>query len=594
MKAVTRGKRDASSDEVPKSAGADDVVEVALVDDKAEAAGDAAGATAPKERKEDKKDKDKKEDKPPSDLKLIRLAEDRTLREWIENLGTEGAYKIQISRASPSVAWDAATRRNIAVKGHLATVTDLDNIDEEYLQREFGGGTFRLKVTRPGNAQYTTHRTVEIAGEPRLDRLPSSSPPPVPQAIGGGAQVTGDSPGVVTEAMKMVKEAYADRDRSPKGMDPVVQMMFDQMRALTESQSREMTALRAELAAERTRKPDTDPFRDKLMNSMFEGESATTARLREAHAAEIRTLKEGFSQERAQIETRHDRLLSDMNAAHARALDNYKSSFEREIKAAEHSHEVALASANTTASVLKASLESEVRRLERENAEARAELKELRASARDEKDTLSQLKKFKEIKEAFTGDEDGQDSSTIGQIAAMVPSVIEGVGAIINRGGPAAAQAQAAQAAHAQAAATARPQRFAPGQMVQDPKTGQIMKVGPDGVLRPARKKPKEITTEDGRQVEAPVVEPESAKKLVAYLEAAFNGNTEPSVVVRSAGAVIPADIIQWIRDNDTEQTSGVDLFMRRVVNLPSNSPLASQAGRKWLRDLGRALIDGT
>ncbi len=589
MKTGTKATKPAAA------AAVDDVVEVALVDDKAETAeagGDVppAAATKKEEKKEDKKEK--KEDKPPSDLKLIRLAEDRTLREWMDTLGTEGAYRIQISRSSPTVAWDAATRRNVSVKGHLATVTDLDNIDEEYLQREFGGGTFRLKVTRPGNAQYAAHRTVEIAGEPRLDRLPSSSPPPVPQAT--GPQATGDSPGVVTEALKMVKDAYADRDRSPKGMDPVVQMMFDQMRALTESQSREMSALRAELAAERTRKPDTDPFRDKLMNSMFEGESATTARLREAHAAEIRTLKEGFSQERAQIETRHDRLLSDMNAAHARALDNYKSSFEREIKAAEHSHEVALASANTTASVLKASLESEVRRLERENAEARAELKELRASARDEKDTLSQLKKFKEIKEAFTGDEDGQDSSTIGQIAAMVPSVIEGVGAIINRGGPAAAQAQAAQAAHAQAAATARPQRFAPGQMVQDPKTGQIMKVGPDGVLRPARKKPKEITTEDGRQVEAPVVDPESAKKLVAYLEAAFNGNTEPAVVVRSAGAVIPADIIQWIRDNDTEQTSGVDLFMRRVVNLPSNSPLASQAGRKWLRDLGRALIDGT
>ncbi len=589
MKTGTKATKPAAA------ASVDDVVEVALVDDKvetAEAGGDAppAAATKKEEKKEDKKEK--KEDKPPSDLKLIRLAEDRTLREWMDTLGTEGAYRIQISRSSPTVAWDAATRRNVSVKGHLATVTDLDNIDEEYLQREFGGGTFRLKVTRPGNAQYAAHRTVEIAGEPRLDRLPSSSPPPVPATMGQAA-ATGDSPGVVTEALKMVKDAYADRDRSPKGMDPVVQMMFEQMRAQAESQSRELSALRAELAAERTRKPDTDPFRDKLINTMFEGENAMTTRLREAHATEIRTLKEGFAQERAQAEARHDRVISDMTAAHARAIDNYKSSFERELKAMEHSHEVALASAKTTADVLKTSLESEVRRLERENADARAELKELRASAKDEKDILSQLKKVKELKEMISGDEDGKESSTLSEIAQMVPSVIEGVGAIMNnRGGPAAAaQAQA----HAQAAAiTAKPQRFAPGQMVQDPRTGQIMKVGPDGVLRPARKKPREITTEDGRQVAAPAVDPESAKKLVAYLEAAFNGNTEPAVVVRSAGAVIPADIIQWIRDNDTEQTSGVDLFMRRVVNLPSNSPLASQAGRKWLRDLGRALIDGT
>jgi hypothetical protein len=589
VKASTKAKRDASDDPA-KPAGDDDAVEVALVDDKTDApdasgTGDSAKSASPK--KEDKKEK--KDDKPPSDLKLIRLAEDRTLREWMETLGTEGAYKIQISRSSPSVAWDAATRRNVAVKGHLATVTDLDNIDEEYLQREFGGGTFRLKVTRPGNAQYAAHRTVEIAGEPRLDRLPSSSPPPVPAAV-GPAHGSGDSPGVVTEALKMVKDAYADRDRSPKGMDPVVQMMFEQMRAQAESQSRELSALRSELAAERTRKPDTDPFRDKLMSSMFEGESATTARLREAHAAEIRTLKEGFAQERAQIEARHDRVISDMNAAHARAIDNYKSSFEREIKAMESSHKVALDSASTTASVLKASLESEVRRLERENTEARAELKELRASAKDEKDILSQLKKVKELKEMISGDEDGKESSTLSEIAQMVPAVIEGVGTIMsNRGGqvaPPQAQAQAAPRAP-------RPQ-FAPGQMVHDPRTGQLMKAGPDGALRPVRKKPKEITTDDGRQVQAPVVDPENAKKLVAYLEAAFNGNTEPAVVVRSAGAVIPADIIQWIRDNDTEQTSGVDLFMRRVVNLPSNSPLASQAGRKWLRDLGRALIDGT
>ena len=201
---------------------------------------------------------------------------------------------------------------------------------------------------------------------------------------------------------------------------------------------------------------------------------------------------------------------------------------------------------------------------------------------------LSQLKKMQELKDVISGSDD-KESSTISQIAEMVPAVFEGVGAIMNSRGQAAAAAAQPQAVPKQQ----RPQ-FAPGQMVRDPRTGQIMKMGPDGVLHAARKKPKEITTEDGRQVEAPAVDAENAKKLVSYLEAAFNGNTEPAVVVRSAAAVIPADIIQWIRDNDTEQTSGIDLFMRRVVNLPSNSPLASQAGRKWLRDLGRALIDGT
>lgn len=537
-----------------------------------------------------KPEKPEKPEKAPNDLKLIRQAEELSLREFMQSLGNDGAFRVQITRSSPEQVWDIARQRHAKTKGHLATLEEHSLLDEEYLAREFGGGTYRLKIMRKaasGSYLILGHRTVEVAGDPRLDRLPQSSPP---QAAAPAPAQGAESPAVQIEAMKMVKEAYQERG-AQRGMDPAVQMLFEQMRALSEQQARELSELRSQLVAAQNRKPTEDPFREKLVNSLFEGETAMTARLREAHAAEIRTLKEGFAQERAQIEARHDRLLSDLKASNERAMDSMRASFEREIKALSNTHEVALMSAKTTADVLKASLESENRRLERENTEQRAELKELRASAKDEKDVLSQLKKMKELQEAFGGDE--KDSSTFDKVAEVMPALVEGVGTIIGnvRGQAAAAAAPGAQPRIA-AVASPKGAGHAPG--IYRDNTGQLVKVGADGQPRPVTRKPKAITTDDGREVPAPTLDPDTAKKLVAYLESAYNGGTDPAVVVRSATAVIPPDIIQWIRNNDTDQVSGVDLFMRRVVNLSSSSPLSSQAGRKWLRELGKALIEGT
>ncbi len=53
----------------------------------------------------------------------------------------------------------------------------------------------------------------------------------------------------------------------------------------------------------------------------------------------------------------------------------------------------------------------------------------------------------------------------------------------------------------------------------------------------------------------------------------------------------IPTDILAWIRERHTEQVSGVDLFMTKVAKLPGSSPLASQAGKNWLRAVGALLV---
>lgn len=578
-------------EEVAPAPTADGAVEVAFVEPEPKSEPEPPPVAAEAKEDDPPKGKPEKPDKVPNDLKLIRQEEERSLREFMQGLGNDGAFRVQITRSSPEQVWDNARQRNVKTKGHLGTLEEHTLLDEEYLAREYGGGTYRLKITRKtltGSHVFVGHRTVEVAGDPRLDRLPLSSPP---QAAAPAPAQAAESPAVQIEAMKMVKEAYQERG-AQRGMDPAVQMLFEQMRALSEQQARELSELRSQLVAAQNRKPAEDPFREKLVNSLFEGETAMTARLREAHAAEIRTLKEGFAQERALIEARHDRLLSDLKASNERAMEGMRASFEREIKALSNTHEVALMSAKTTADVLKASLESENRRLERENTEQRAELKELRASAKDEKDVLSQLKKMKELQEAFGAGEE-KDSSTFDKVAEVMPALVEGVGTIIGnvRGQAASAAAPGAQPRIA-AVASPKGAGHAPG--IYRDNTGQLVKVGADGQPRPVTRKPKAITTDDGREVPAPTLDPDTAKKLVAYLESAYNGGTDPAVVVRSATAVIPPDIIQWIRNNDTDQVSGVDLFMRRVVNLSSSSPLSSQAGRKWLRELGKALIEGT
>jgi len=197
------------------------------------------------------------------------------------------------------------------------------------------------------------------------------------------------------------------------------------------------------------------------------------------------------------------------------------------------------------------------------------------------------LKDAQALKDAIGGDEAGE-SSAVAKIVEVIssPAVGEVVGRMFHR--PAATAP--AQPPQVHPVAPSRP-------MVVKDRTGQafVQVVTPQGVqLTPVRKKPKVITTDAGQQVEVPPMDPADVRTLIGYLEAAFNGGQDPQILAQSARAMVPEPIIAWIKENTTADVNGVDLFMRKVANLPGSSPLATLAGKKWLRKVGKALTGDT
>lgn len=535
--------------------------------------------------RESVKDKDKKEKEKPRKespvLAAITQAEDQSLKDWLDAIGEAGAFQVRLNRTKPEYARDARGE-SISVAGFLQTYES--PVSEEDIKREFGGGTYSLKVLRRnknGSFVYAQgfHRTINIAGEPRIPA--TGTPAPITQSVAPTESVNA---AVTRTAMEMVKDAYEKNASAQRGMDPAVTMLFDQLKDQNLRYERQLAALNAQLDTIRSTPPAEDPLKDKILSSLIGGESGRITSLEARHESELRQLKQSHIDDIKRIEERHDRAMADVRTQHDRQLDQMRSSFEREIAAMRTSNEVALASAKATSEVQVHTLAGEVKRLERDNGDLRQEVRELRE--KKDKSVLEQIKDAKTLKEALLDGEEPGESSTVAKIVDAVssPAVIEAASKIFNRGPapPTPAQAQAA----ALAAAPPRPQmvRTADGQV--------FLQTG--NKLVPAKRKPKVITTDAGTQVEAPQMDPDQVRQLISYLEHAYANNQDPAILAQSSRSMVPDNVLAFIRENTTADMSGVDQFMRKVANLPGTSPLASLAGKTWLRKVGKALLGDT
>lgn len=513
-------------------------------------------------------------------MQEIRLGEDQALKDYLDLLGPDGAIRVRIHRENPKTI--RVNGRDYPTAGHLATVNEC--IDEEWLSAEYGGGTYKLTITsrrqgEGGSYKYAGHRQVVVAGDPKIEKLPVNATATPPS---GPAQ-TPESTGMVKEVMGLLKEELGHaREAKPQGIDPAVQVLIEQLRADARRRDDQMDKLQQQLDQARNQKPPEDPIKDEMLKSMISGQSGHVTALQLRHEAEIRQLKEGIIQDQKRIEDRHDRTTSEMRQSHELALANLKASYEREIAAMRTSHETALMAARATVETQVHVLNSEIKRLERDNDELRKDNRELRE--KKEKGVIEQIKEMKTLKEAFGGDEE-DGGSTAQQVIAAIPAAIEGIGGIINSRMAAQQQGQPAQA---KAVVHAQPKP----RVVQNLQTGErAMQVG--NKLYPVKPRPKLVTTDAGQQIEIPKIEEPTIKLIISQLEAAFGRDEDPNIVAQSAKAMIPPDILAWIAQHHSEQASGVDLFMQKVAKLPGTSPLASQGGRNWLRKVGAALMGG-
>ena len=356
-------------------------------------------------------------------------------------------------------------------------------------------------------------------------------------------------------------------------------MLLEQMRDGLAHRDREMAELRAELAKTRDQKPADDPLKDRLLGNLIDTKSGEVEALRLRQESELRMVKDSAIQNEQRLHDRFDRDMASL-----------RSSFEREITALKASHDISLAAAKGSFELQSVLLQNDIKRLERENQTQKDELKELRA--RKDKTIMEQVKDLNAIKEALVDDDDGAVKSGFDKLMEVVanPATTEFAKGIFGK-----AEAAVAPTAAAKAAAPTR----APFVRTRD---GKVFAQTPDGqggvTLMPLKRKPKVIpptVNPDGTvatpAIEMPEVDPAQVALLIAYLERAYAGKQDPEVVAQSGRSSVPDEVLTWIRANDTEATSGVDLFMMKVAKLPSTSPLSTQSGRNWLRKVGQALV---
>lgn len=538
--------------------------------------GKAREKEAKKEKREIKDDGDDAPSARPNssaEIRKLHIAEDATIREVVEALGDEGTFTIKIFRRDPEYTKDAMGK-NVLTRGYLETVDR--KIDEAWIQQKYGGGTYQLTFRKRGGG-YVTHRTITIAGDPDLSALP--------KAVATTAAVTpppADSSPLAIQAMGLMSkqleraEERAERAASGGGNDVVLTMVREQLEAARKEKSellRELAELRAAISRPPPKSADQE-VTSRLLDKMIDQDSARLQQVRMTYDSEIRQLKESHLQDLARIQDRMDREMQQLRNQHERELALVRQSHETSLATLKSSHEVALASAKASFETQAALLQSDNRRLERDNNELRAEVKELRA--KKEKSLPEQIKEIKALKDLVTDGDDAEPASAIEKVAEAVtnPETIAAIGSIFKRG-----QGDQPQQAPAVQQPVARPRRA----VVRDQATGQKFIVE-GNQIRPAKKMPPPGTPPEVAAL--PEIDPNDLKMVVGYLENACTAGTDPALVVQSFGAHVPEPIRVAIRD-----LGGVDQFLIKVAKLPSSSPLlANQAGKNWVRKLGKAL----
>lgn len=503
-----------------------------------------------------------------AELRQVQKAEDMDLKDLLDSLGTDGSYKISVNRLEPEQARDPQTSQMVQVSGFLKTYEC--RVDPEFLTLRHGGGKYRLVIHKrapDGSFKIAHKRVVEVAGDPRTDDVPRNMPPVAPQPVqsSGGTE---NGP-IVKEMFSLVKETMKDRasPQEPRGIDPAAMAMMDMLKNTIATQQAEMRELREEMRAQQNKpipEDKNDTYKNLMIEKLMDQDSARIAAVRAQYESEIRQLKEGFAQTENRLRDGFDRDMRRLEDAHIREIGLLKSSYD-----------TTNAATKITLDTSKEVLNAQIKTLERENSQLRNEITELRA--KKEKSPLELAKEFKTYKEVFGDEEGGDEKTTVDQIVAALPGAIEMAQGVLNKNKP-APQAPPQQQ---------QPQR---PQVMRDQRTGESF-IARGNELIPVRKKGQKVqipsATEGAppQEVEIPTIEPEKLELAVGFMERAFSGNQEPATFAASVKAMIPPDVLGAI------QSLGIDVFLAKVAKLPGTSPLATQAGRNWVRKIGKELV---
>ncbi len=527
----------------------------------------------------------------------MREQEDDNLLNIINALAGEKSYEVRVYRTEPR-KWNTPP---VNVTGHLETFTEIPS--EEELKLAFGGGAYALKFFRPdakGSFTYFRQVTLKLPGKPHGVGI--DAPESTVMDYGPPAEESG----AVSQAMTTMQQLVADQ-RNDKGGG--VAEMQGMMTTMMEPMKAQIAAAQAQLleaqkiAAEKdarileliSKKPDTTT-EEKFFHNMIDADGGRRDHARDMHESELRIMRENARDDIKRLEGRQHDALQSQEKAQQREIDNLTRSHDQTISTIKMSYDSIITS-----------LKSDITRGERDLTKSDTELVSLRAVK--EKTVIEQLSDMTAIKDAFStigGGDEPDDRTWYEKLAEASFGNPEKLGIMFNmvtgQGNPAQQQQPAQQSQQQQSVPGAQLQTQPPAQEQQQEYAtiadiplgvpfrgddGQVyVKVPPDGsvvLYDHAKALAEEVQQNEG--VDKP--SPSEVKIAITFMENAFTSGTSPTDFAMSAKSMIPGSILKYM------ESVGIDKFLNEVANLDSGSPLRNQAGRTFMREVAKFLLEG-
>ncbi len=533
-------------------------------------------------------------------LRQVREEDDKNILSWLSSMAADAPIRVSVLRKEPRAFVDPATGMEKKVDGLLKRYDRV--IDEEEIQRNHGGGTYQLQVTKQnkmGRYEYFAAKTIEIAGDPKLNDVNRLVAPVAPQPQ---QQQQGLDPVVA----RVFDHVLADSRRPPPAPPDIsaavraavapYEMMMQQMQADAARRDAEMRELRKG-------DPAQNDFTHRMLDKFVDQDSARLQQVRTQFESEIRMIKDQAIANEQRLRDQFERDKEHLYRAHERELSTTKSANDLKVAALEQSF-----------AMQKSVLESENRRLEREVNELRVDVKELRNKKEPSfRDQIAGIRDMKEVLEDVVGggDDEKEEKSTVVKVleGAAQSDVIAGFAQRLMAG----AQQQAVPVAQPQyqQQIPAPPRRRGP-KLIRDKRNGQVYATDGRSAI-PVKRKDELPPAPPQQQDAAPPVEgqadpagaaqaapaetpvateapipyipPETVAVATDYMSKAFGNNIDPGTFVTGIRMFIPAEIVEAIRQMGPED------FLRRVGCLPDEHPLLTQAGKNWARKVGKHLV---
>lgn len=521
----------------------------------------------------------------------------QSLKEWVQSLSGGGTFKISIARSEPLKV------QGVKTNGHLETVSDLF-IDEEYLKSNWGGGTFRLAIRKPnakGKWTIFKHHSVIIAGHPLLSPLRS------PDDMRGGEEEAGSRASEFMERQIERADRRADRaeasksnghgDRDSDFINSITRPFITQIEIL----SGQLDDMREKLSVALNREPPKDEFKDRLLETMVDQDSARLKGVRDQHESELRTVRERFEGVIDRMRDHHtaelERLrnnqkedMRDVKRTHERAVDLMDRSYQVQVESGKGALEARIEVLKGQSKMLERQFDSATRKVETLESKKNKTMVE---TAGELAKTVSSLKTLGMIK---SDEGEGGGGKWYERLAGAVVespgfSALIGKFAGLDDSDSTEPVAQDPAQATQQMMGDGKPPLNVPfkapdGQIYVRTGEDEYRRIDPEAVKRAKARAKRDGASQPEEPAAGSPPTDEELLLAIKFLEGAYGAKTDPGAVARSSRSMIPPSIFAYI------QHVGVDDFLNRVAQLSPGSPLTDQVGRKFARDVAKVLLE--